>query len=49
MTSDYYLLYQPDVDWLSSGNAGILNEERARRISAASQGSGEEGTGIWAG
>ena len=35
---DYYLLYKPDIDWLSS-NEGILNEERARRISAASRGS----------
>ena len=36
--TDYYLLYEPDIDWLSS-NEGILNEERARRISAASRGS----------
>ena len=36
-TTSYYLLYEPDVDWLS-GNAGILNEERAKRISAASRG-----------
>ena len=35
--TDYYLLYQPDVDWLS-GNEGILNEARAKRISAASHG-----------
>ncbi len=35
-TRDYYLLYEPDVDWLS-GNQGILNEERARRISAANR------------
>ena len=34
---DYYLLYEPDLDWLS-GNEGILNEERAKRISAASLG-----------
>ena len=39
--ADYYLLYEPDVDWLS-GNEGILNEERARRISAASRGSGRK-------
>ena len=35
--TDYYLLYKPDIDWLS-GNEGILNEERARSISAASRG-----------
>ena len=34
--TDYYLLYEPDVDWLAS-NKGILNEERAKRISAASR------------
>ena len=39
--TDYYLLYEPDLDWLSS-NAGILNEERARRISTASRGSGRK-------
>ncbi len=38
---DYYLLYEPDVDWLCS-NEGILNEARARRISAASRGSGRK-------
>ena len=31
--TDYYLLYEPDVEWLR-GNSGILNEERARRIGA---------------
>ena len=36
-STDYYLLYKPDLDWLS-GNEGILNEERARSISAASRG-----------
>ena len=35
--TDYYLLYEPDIDWLRS-NKGILNEERAKRISSASQG-----------
>ena len=35
-TTNYYLLYQPDVDYLSS-NKGMLNEERAKRISADSQ------------
>ena len=39
--TDYYLLYEPDVDWLSS-NEGILNEERAKRISVASGGSGRK-------
>ena len=34
--TDYYLLYQPDIDWLSS-NEGILNEGRAKRISASSR------------
>ena len=40
-TTDYYLLYQPDVAWLS-GNDGMLNEERARRISAASHQAGKK-------
>ena len=31
--TDYHLLYRPDLDWLCS-NEGILNQERARRISA---------------
>ena len=35
--TDYYLLYKPDIDWLGS-NEGILNLQRARRISAASRG-----------
>ena len=39
--TDYYLLYKPDVDWLGS-NEGILNEERAKRISAASRGEGKK-------
>ena len=39
--TNYYLLYEPDLDWLC-GNEGILNEERARRISAASRGSGRK-------
>ena len=29
--TDYYLLYQPDIDWLRS-NEAMLNEERAGRI-----------------
>ena len=39
--TDYYLLYKRDVDWLAS-NKGILNEERARCISAASRGEGRK-------
>ena len=35
-TTDYYLLYEPNLDYLR-GDAAILNEERARRISTASQ------------
>ena len=30
---NYYLLYHPDIEWLR-GNAGVLNEPRARRIEA---------------
>ena len=45
---DYYLLYEPDLDWLSS-NDGILNEERAKRISAASLRQWPEGHRIRAG
>ena len=49
---DYYLMYQPDLDWLS-GDEGILNEERAKRISAASRGEGRAaivfGTGKYMG
>ena len=37
----YYLLYEPNVEWLS-GNEGILNEARAKRISAASSGNGRK-------
>ena len=39
--TDYYLLYEPDLDWLS-GNEGILNEERAKRITAASRVNGKK-------
>ena len=39
--TDYYLLYEPNVDWLS-GNEGMLNEERAKGISAASRGNGRK-------
>ena len=34
--TDYYMLYKPDIEYLC-GNDPILNEERARRISAASR------------
>ena len=40
-STDYHLLYEPDLDWLS-GNQGILNEERAKRISAANRVSGRK-------
>ena len=33
-TTSYYLIYEPDTDYLS-GNEAMLNEERAKRISAA--------------
>ena len=38
-TTNFYLLYQPDVDYLS-GNEAMLNEERAMRISTSSQQAG---------
>ena len=38
-TTDYYLLYKPDRKWLES-NEGVLNEDRANRISAASRDEG---------
>ena len=41
--TDYYLLYEPELDWLS-GNEGMLHEERAKRISAASRGKGRNAT-----
>ena len=41
--TDFYLLYEPEPDWLCS-NEGILNEERARRISSASRGNGRKAT-----
>ena len=39
--TDYYLLYEPEIVWLRS-NEGILNEERAKRISSASRGKGSK-------
>ena len=38
-TNNYYLLYEPDIDYLCS-NEAMLNEEQAKRISAASRGQG---------
>ena len=38
--TDYYLVYQPDGDWLRS-NAAVLNRERAQRISDASKAQGK--------
>ena len=35
-TTDYYLLYEPDLDYLRS-NAAMLNLERARRISTTAK------------
>ena len=40
-STDYYLLYEPGIDWLRS-NEGILNEARAKRISSASRGNGRK-------
>lgn len=40
-TTDYYLLYEPNLDYLRS-DAAILNEERARCISTASQQNGRK-------
>ena len=40
-TTNYHLLYEPDVDYLRN-NDGMLNEERATRISAHSQQDGRK-------
>ena len=40
-THDYYLLYEPSADYLAGGEA-MLNEERAKRISAASRKNGRK-------
>ena len=40
-TASYYLIYEPDTDYLSSSEA-MLNEERAMRISAASRKDGKK-------
>ena len=39
--TDYYLLYQPDVDWLRSNDA-VLNSERAERISERNRVAGKK-------
>ena len=38
-STNYHLFYKPDIDWLR-GNEGILNEDKARRISAMAQENG---------
>ena len=40
-TTNYYLLYRPDLEWLGS-NAAILNEEQAKRISVAAKQGGRK-------
>ena len=40
-TTDYHLLYEPDTAWLCS-NEAMLNQERAKRISADSKGKGRK-------
>lgn len=40
-TTNYHLLYEPDLDYLRN-NGGMLNEERASRISAHSQQGGRK-------
>ncbi len=40
-STDFYLLYQPDLDYLRS-NAAVLNEERALRIQQRNQTQGRE-------
>ncbi len=40
-TTSYYLLYQPDLEYLRS-HAAVLNEERAKRISTACRAAGRE-------
>ena len=36
-STDYYLLYEPDVEWLRDDRKAMLNNERAKRIETASQ------------
>ena len=40
-TTNYYLLYRPDLEWLGS-NAAILNEEQAKRIGVAAKQGGRK-------
>ena len=40
-TNNYYLLYEPDIDYLCS-NEAMLNEERAKRIGAATREQGRK-------
>ncbi len=40
-TLNYYLLYEPDVEYLRS-DAAVLNEERAKRINTACRAAGRE-------
>lgn len=40
-TTSYYLLYEPDVEYLRS-HASVLNDERAKRISAAGRATGRK-------
>ena len=46
-TTDYYMLYEPSVEWLR-GSMAVLNEERAQRISAASRARGKKGAIVFA-
>lgn len=39
--SDYYLLYQPDLDWLR-GNEAVLDQEKASRIGAQNRERGKK-------
>ena len=39
--TNYYLMYEPSIEWLRS-NEAILNEERAKRISTASRQEGRK-------
>ena len=47
-TTDYYLLYEPSLEWLRSSMA-VLNEKRAQVISAASSAHGRKATVFAAG
>ena len=43
---DYYLLYQPNIDWLR-GKEGVLKEDQAKRIGAESIRNGRKAV-VWA-